>query len=94
MKSNLVEQPQNEQTQKGISINNLLLEDTEAINENLLSCNVKVSIDYETQINEIVSINFKKETELKELTKTAVEAFNAVFDSKHLMMRFKLRMLW
>ena len=60
MKSNLVEQPQNEQTQKGISINNLLLEDTEAINENLLSCNVKVSIDYETQINEIVSINFKK----------------------------------
>ena len=36
MKSNLVEQQQNEQTQKGISINNLLLEDTEAINENLL----------------------------------------------------------
>lgn len=28
-------------------------------------------------------------TELKELTKTAVEAFNAVFDSKHLMLKFK-----
>ena len=90
MKSNLVEQPQNEQTQKGILIKILFLEDTEAINETLLSCNVKVSIDYETQVNEIVSINFQKETELKELTKTAVEAFNAVFESKHLMMRFKL----
>lgn len=48
-----------------------------------------MSIDYETPINETVSINFTKETELKELTKTAVEAFNAVFDSKHLMMKFK-----
>ena len=28
-------------------------------------------------------------TELKELTKTAVEAFNAVFNSKHLMLKFK-----
>ena len=28
-------------------------------------------------------------TELKELTKTAIEAFNAVFDSKHLMLKFK-----
>lgn len=90
MQSNLVDQ-QSDQVQKGnptISLN-LTIEDSEAINSNLLSCNVKVTIDYDNPIIETVSLNFSKETELKELTKTAVEAFNAVFDSKHLNLKFK-----
>ena len=37
----------------------------------------------------MTSIQSTKETELKELTKIAVEKFNTVFDNKHMALRFK-----
>ena len=88
MQSNLVDQP-SDQPQKGNPIFLTFNRRHRAINSNLLSRNVKVTIDYDNPIIETVSLIFTKETELKELTKTAVEAFNAVFDSKHLMLKFK-----
>ena len=57
----------------------------------MLSCNITVNIDYsnEAPIKETISIQSTKETELKELTKIAVEKFNTVFDNKHMALRFK-----
>ena len=66
-------------------------EDNTSFNDNVLSCNITVNIDYsnEAPIKETISIQSTKETELKELTKIAVEKFNTVFDNKHMALRFK-----
>ena len=65
---------------KGMLLNTLLVDITE------IDLATIENNDYKLY-NKNIYILLK--TELKELTKTAVEAFNAEFDSKHLMLKFK-----
>lgn len=68
MQSNLVDQP-SDQPQKGNPIFLTFNRRHRAINSNLLSCNVKVTIDYDNPIHRNRLTNFYKRNRIKRTNK-------------------------